>query len=564
MRERIPPPPGIYPSQHKPSQPAEAEVWTRLRAQLPKGWTIWHHVVHGRGIDQHEGDFIVAIPHRGVVLLECKGGRFERRDGRWYQNGQLPKQDPFDQINKFRKTFLRGLANLYPNHPEVTQALVFPDTARDDVPDDGGELILYREDLHYFAEGGAERLLKAFSGRPYRCADDGWVAALHALWGPDWRPTRAFTRNPSSADQVWRQLTGPQEAVLSCLHQSRRLVVSGGPGSGKSLLAMALADKFARSGKRVLMLTYTRAIAAEMRAAGVPDAYPIRDLAIDLGRRMGRVNATPTEVDAWQTPDWDAHVIGVAEALAADARAGRPPPAPLDADVVIVDEGQDLGDPDWKMVDQAVGERAALWVFEDEGQRTMKHAYDATPPARIQATARFELPGGHRCPPALLAFATRLRDGDRTGLEDHERRALDESLKLHRVPSDASTDARLLVLEEAIREVLALEDVTPEDVAVISLGTLRDNRVLACERLAGRPTRRADDDPEPGAIVCDTVLRVKGLERPFVFVVDLDRAHPKGHAKSTYLALTRASSRCVVVAAPGDAQAPALRALLEG
>lgn len=558
MRQLVQPAPGLYPSHHQPEQRAEAEVWERLGEQRPSDWYIWHHVVGGRGIREHEGDFILAIPGHGIVILECKGGRLERRDGRWYQNGALLHPQPGEQIYKFKRSFLSDLRRLCPDHPEVTHAVVFPGTSRPSAPDHGGELVLYREDLHYFAQGGAERLLQAFSGAPYRSKDLSWIAALHAMWGPDWRPTRTFTRNPDRADQVWRQLTPEQEAVLGCLDESRRIVVEGPPGSGKSLLVMALADKFAAAGKRVLVLTYTRAIAAEMRAAGLSSVYPIRDLALELGRELGCVKGD--DVESWGTPEWESMINAVVASLAASSAR----PDALTHDVVIVDEAQDLGEVDWAVVDRAVGDDAALWIFQDEGQRTMRHARGVEPPARIRSTARFRLHGGHRSPPELLRLATRIRDGVADTLDAHERALLGESVSVVRLPDGATDEARIAATETAIRAALSLDEIAPEDVAVVSLGTMKKNRVLSLATLADRPTRRADDAPAPGAIVCDTVLRMKGLERPVVVLVDFDCTYDAARASSTYLALTRASSHCIVVAAAGDVQAPALRGLIEG
>ena len=70
-------------------------MWRALRDHLPKGWLAWHslRLRDGDNLDG-EGDFVIAAPKRGLLVLEVKGGHVEVRDGRWFQNGKPLKTAP--------------------------------------------------------------------------------------------------------------------------------------------------------------------------------------------------------------------------------------------------------------------------------------------------------------------------------------------------------------------------------------------------------------------------------------------------------------------------------------
>ncbi|MDH5494041.1 MAG: hypothetical protein OEY14_18975, partial [Myxococcales bacterium] len=72
---------GLYPAdQPRPTESrAEITVFEALRAGgLPRGWFGWHALrIRDPGGYHAEGDFIFAVPGRGLLALECKGGRIQ-------------------------------------------------------------------------------------------------------------------------------------------------------------------------------------------------------------------------------------------------------------------------------------------------------------------------------------------------------------------------------------------------------------------------------------------------------------------------------------------------------
>jgi superfamily I DNA/RNA helicase len=103
-----------------------------------------------------------------------------------------------------------------------------------------------------------------------------------------------------------------------------------------------------------------------------------------------------------------------------------------------------------------------------------------------------------------------------------------------------------------VERLLEDPELKPHDVAVLSFGSRLSSRQASLSTLGERPCQLADGPPTEGAVLCDTVLRAKGLERPVVVLTDLDRVQPKSRPRALYIALTRASTRCVLVGTPAE------------
>jgi superfamily I DNA/RNA helicase len=289
-----------------------------------------------------------------------------------------------------------------------------------------------------------------------------------------------------------------------------------------------------------LVLTFTRALATELRRVGLRSVFPIRDFARDEARRRGLVCADDAEVLTWKTPSWETMLRAVIDAL---SEASEPI-----WDVVLVDEAQDLGDLDWALVDVLVTAGAALWLFGDENQRALRHAQNAEIPERLREAGVFRLRAGLRSPPDLLDLATRVLHDDVPPTEAVGQQGGDEALAFVRL-DEASDAATTDALERVVRGLLAQEGVRLDDIMVISLGSAQRSRLASWSTLAGHPSRPADDSGVEPSLVADTVMRLKGLERPHVIVVDTDlgASDPRAWRRAMYLAMTRASASCVIV-----------------
>jgi len=100
-----------------------------------------------------EGDFVVADPRRGLLVLEVKGGMIEQKDGRWFQNG-APTRDPRSQGYAFLEKLLSRLRQNRCRPPACGVGTCFPDIDFSRAPsqDDLTLTTIGRQDLPWLSE----------------------------------------------------------------------------------------------------------------------------------------------------------------------------------------------------------------------------------------------------------------------------------------------------------------------------------------------------------------------------------------------------------------------------
>jgi DNA helicase IV len=311
------------------------------------------------------------------------------------------------------------------------------------------------------------------------------------------------------------------------LDHSARLHISGGPGTGKTLLSRALCERRAPA----LYLCWTRALAAAVRASGIADAWTVREYAAHLLERAGVPVAGGALRGAWEQDVWESIALHAAVDAVPAERAHR---------IVVVDEAQDFAESEWELVKALAGD-GALWAFGDAGQSFW--AERGVPKglfgAELALTARYRSPEGlatfaelYRSAPASAATAT-----------PAPRPARCAELRVVAVPGDTAA----VLGRVRVELVRALKDgAKPGDIAILSLVGQSKSQLLKEARVDDARLVRADAPDAADHVVADTFLRFKGLERPYVIVTELS-AGPERYDVRMHVALTRATLACVVV-----------------
>jgi hypothetical protein len=522
------------------SSEAEREVWLALRKRLPAGWRGWHslRLRDGKGY-LGEGDFVLAHPERGLMVLEVKGGHVEQRDGRWFQNGKELDPAPLTQALGFQRKLLERLAAFGSVPPAWGVAAAFPDVEFDDGPtaDDLRGALLGKAQLHWleqYFDGLVKRVLPAPG-----VAKGDWIERLQKLWGVAWVPSLSLGSRAQLAEDHRYELDEAQLAALDGLLENDRVLVSGAAGSGKTLIAAEAARRHAAEGKKVLLLCFTAPLrtwlAARLHADGV-EVQTVSGLAKVIASAAGEEVAA---ADLTNSEYWRATYE-----RALDRVEQR-------WDVVIVDEGQDLTLEGWCLVD-ALAKGKRLWAFHDSAQGYWQ---DRRPPLELFA-ARFTLPRGRRCPAGIEALSARY--AGRVGDE----RAIAKAVKdgsLAFVPCEDPARAADRIGDEVER--LLAKGLKLADIGVVSLrGQTADGAILRQPRLGKFEFVAADHPDMEERLVADTFLRWKGLERPAIIVAVEGAEARDRFATRMHIALSRALVAARIVAAPcGDGKWPGLQ-----
>jgi hypothetical protein len=541
-------PGAIFPADGPRSTASEAErkLYRALAAQLPDSWRAWHSVrLWSAGYRDSEGDFVIGIPKRGLLVVEVKGGRIELTAGRWLQNGRALDTPPRQQAQGFVRALAAAIQTRGAKVPPWEVVCAFPDTEFSEGPAAGdvAGLTFGARDLAWLGKLLPELADRALAGRAPP-GNDSWLATVHAIWGETWVPRVCLADRVEDSKRRMVALDEDQFAILDVAGENQRALVEGGAGTGKTLVARELLLRRARAGKRALYFCFTDALAmavargleAERDAAAQAQAAPIRRYACELLSAAGHALPPPTR-EFWN----EVSLRAACEALPSVAE--RP-------DLVVVDEAQDFEAADWMLIEALVQDRD-LWAFGDSRQRFWRER--VVPEPLFSGAVRLKLRHQQRNPPDLWDFALGYVEDGRP-----PKRPDPSALRLCVVHEKDPLDR---VRHEL--DMLRKDGARAEDIAVLSLAGRGRSRLLEIEKLGSHRVARADAPDAPQRVIADTFLRFKGLDRPFVILTELVQGSGMRYETRMHIALTRATVGAVIVcddaAVQGDLR---LRSLL--
>jgi len=292
--------------------PGESDVFTML-AGGPDDWVALHSLdlaPWNRGL-RTEIDFVVLVPDLGILCVEVKSQRdITFQDDRW--SPPEIRRSPFKQACDGQHAFYRKLKYIAPRfkHVPVVHCCVFPNASFDVSPNlsvQPWELIDARR---FRSFSSAVQFCRALSEN-FRASIES-DANLSPLAIPLSREQVesmiAFClpvqkRRPDAREEIIRReqeieriLRTQQKPILQLATSNERVVVNGGAGTGKTLIALEIARRAAESGRRVGLLCFNQLVGEWMKQRVAKTTPPLPNLTV------GRAIQTMAELAGLEMP----------------------------------------------------------------------------------------------------------------------------------------------------------------------------------------------------------------------------------------------------------------------
>ncbi|WP_409301483.1 NERD domain-containing protein, partial [Pseudomonas sp. KCJK8993] len=268
---------------HQTDSFGERDLYSIFKSQLPEDYTVIHSLpwlcsavskLDNRSRPTGEIDFLIIHPEDGVLALEVKNGRYKFENSCFSHIRDGYKIDPLGQTKRnvhgfaswlgatpafrlrigygfifpnsdFQRTHLPGMFDTTANPP---QSLYIDFEAYPDVSQKVVELMRYWKGTQSQPDLGLSRaqdlidyLSPKVDGQPR------WSSRIHY------------------DNKVWLQLTSEQSLVVKLVLKNQNSLITGWPGTGKTLIAIEAARKLSMEGKRVLVLSFNARLTEHIR-----------------------------------------------------------------------------------------------------------------------------------------------------------------------------------------------------------------------------------------------------------------------------------------------------------
>lgn len=515
-----------------PRRSAEKKVYRKLGECLTDEWLVIYsavfHKYDEKGREKiNECDFIIAHPTHGILFLEIKGGRIcyipEKRQ--WISTDRhgstMNIKDPFQQASNalfhFRENILKGKYR-------CRHGVIFTDSNLDKKMEylNGRPREILCEESEFtnnFYTWLMSRLSQhpTTDGKVYESPLGHWgINRLREIY------CQPVTLSLSRANLIENHMervkiiTSPlQKQILEMTNES--LLVNGGAGTGKSLLAVEIFNR-TPSSSRICLLCFNKPLA---------DSY---DLKMRNNSFVGTFHKLIKDLTGQENIPENEMNYSISNAIKKLRNNEL-------YDLVIVDEGQDFQDEWWKLVFNLVKPDSRLVIFYDKNQSVYTDPKNLLPnrdlkEINLRENYRNAIPIGEVGRDLYEGYDVELIGPDLPSNQTLEVRSL--------VPGENISESIL----QLVGEIKEKEAINLGFIAILCEGSEQVGEFKKSFMEKGYEVRAAGNF-EDNHISIDTIRRHKGLEYPYVILVTNQSL--EAHRELCYVGVTRAQIKLFVV-----------------
>ena len=544
--------PYLTPSQidNIPSR-AEQKVYKALQEHIPEDWLVIHSLEfvmttssYG-GHGDREADFVIFSPEYGVLVVEVKGGgiEYDKKLGQWYSIDRNQKKhkikNPLRQAKDAKyeirehlkkevgkKNYLVAHGALFPDIESIS-SLVSPDIPLEIIGANKnlGDLKKWVISIFdYWA--GREPIFDSLGIRGVNAADKIYGNKVDIL------PSLRIALE----DEIQKQivLTNQQKNILRQLKKRKEAVIEGGAGTGKTVLALDLAQNSARQGLRTILLCYNQKLgnSLKVKSEGVTNlhsmsfhefcSWRVRQVKSSTGRDL-------IEESKLSYPNEDKYDV-----LMPDALINSYEISPIQYDVIIIDEGQDFKSEFWLAIEMLkdMRDEARLFVFQDGNQAI--YTSDNELPINSEPLFLFDNCRNTKYIHTLAYQYYQGMDIEAPDIEGEPVQFICES----------SMEQQVKEIDKVVSQLIKNDGIAPKDIAVLVLGRYSQaKRLLKSSKNNGMWSYQEPSPKEK--VLVETAKRFKGLEAKLIL---LWVANPESMDKELlYVSISRARFRLWIV-----------------
>ena len=549
----------------------EAKVYRSLRDNLPERYLVLFDVkwiIRANRTYDGQTDFLICDPQNGCLIIEVKGGgiKYNPNNDTFYtinQQGEIKRLDkhPMTQAQRAKYSILDKLnehpqwgnmqgANVFFGH-----AVFFPDIVIHqlpnyipDLPHDCIGTNANLENPEQWINNVFEYYINNFN--QFTLLDPPKISLIREIFATQYEiPISINTLITQNAEHT-RTLTEQQMKVLDVLKNQRRAAVSGGAGTGKTVLACEKARRLANEGFRTLLTCYNDGLANYLKNLCInvenidvmnfhslcrhqirrAQQMSSRDLLAEAQREYPYNNMNDEDKKQWL------HNTQLPNALLNSLEILRDR-----YDAIVCDEGQDFREEYWIPLTDMLNDHdnSPFYIFYDDNQ----NIFDTRTGTFPVETLPFPLTVNCRNTIQIHQAAYQYYDGETVTPPTN-----------HGTDVEFISAANLTTQSESIRNRIVMliieHGVSGGDIVILIVDSQNKrqyyNRLQqktlprTAQWLVENRAIRQDDE-----ILIDTVKRFKGLESPVVILWGIDGEY--NDESMYYVGMSRAMSQLLIV-----------------
>lgn len=558
----------MIPASCSTKSPGERDVFEALRKDPgTTSWTVLHSLDLAKHVSQVAGeiDFVVLVPHLGVLCLEVKGASsVQVQDGQWYygkdSHGHI---SPFKQAANAMYSLQNVIFQKLPHLKSVVfwSAVIFPYVPftqhspewHDWIAIDNSRFghIPISQLVTAILQKAREHLTKSAPGKwadskgesptPSECE------TITQVLRPQFESFQSPLRRQQQLESQVSYYTEQQLVALDAMDTNKQVIFNGLAGTGKTVLAIESARRATITQQHVLFVCFNHSLAEWLREQLSPHKDRVHvstfhQYMLDL---TGIAVPPNPKASFWADalPDMALNVLLESPGL---------------YDQVIIDEAQDLLNPKFiDVIDQSLhqGLSGGIWrLFGDFDNQTI-YNHDGNIALEDFRThwapwaATYKLTVNCRNTPRTTALLN-----DLPGLKSRYTRTLrpDDGNAPKFVSYAPGHESDLLI--ELIGQ-LHQESYNYEHIVILSPRT--DSVSYKTAHMPHGPSYlKPFDRRAKGSVHYSTIHAFKGLESPVVIITDMAELRNTETTELFYTAISRSLEKVVVMAPAGHALSP--------